>query len=192
MTEEEIEYERELTKKIADTLIEIINTAVGQDIRLHTRHRPCVEGRGIFSKIMREGEGWTYSQIGKLFQKSHATVLHAIGKIDNLLTFDEETRKLYTKILTRYEEMIALHRTAPHFMEYLEGLSPAQLQEKIYHLTTENQKLNSYIVKLSNLLNLKTERNSEREKLYSLIENKVSREKIDLVYKRLNQLLNGL
>lgn len=56
-----------------------------------TRHRPVVEARQMIFKILRENTILTFSEIGFLFNKNHATVIFGIKSITNVIETNRDT-----------------------------------------------------------------------------------------------------
>jgi hypothetical protein len=79
-----------------DVLKNIVNMVLVTDIHTKKRMRYVVEGRMIFSKILRE-YGYTLNRIGGFLGKDHTTIIHYIHVIDKLLDVDFEILNKYTK-----------------------------------------------------------------------------------------------
>jgi chromosomal replication initiation ATPase DnaA len=69
-------------------LIGMINKSLGINVMAKTRKREYVKGRAMCMKILREEKLMTYGQIGKIFNKKHETVMHAIKALNNLLELE--------------------------------------------------------------------------------------------------------
>ena len=68
------------------------------------RFRPFPEIRGIVMKILYENGGLSLQDIGNLFSKNHATVLHWFRVIPELIETDKNFASRYKKIKQEYEE----------------------------------------------------------------------------------------
>ena len=69
----------------------------------NTRKRPYVEIRQLAMYSIREFTLMSFSSIGKLFDKDHATVLHACRTMENLINFQKE--KSYSDCFMRIQEL---------------------------------------------------------------------------------------
>lgn len=61
-------------------------------------------------------EGWTSSRIGKQFGMNHATVLHGIAKVDEMLRFSASYKNLIeilNKFIRLYKNMKTIYLSAP-------------------------------------------------------------------------------
>ena len=65
------------------------------------RGRPFVLSRQIVMAILCNRNHKSLSEIGAIFGKDHATVLHAKKTISNLCETNKDFRELYTRIITR-------------------------------------------------------------------------------------------
>lgn len=72
-------------------------------------NRPAiVEVRSIYCKLRHEKHGYNYSQIGRELGRTHASVIHAIRRMNDLLSVgDEEVTRKWNKVkqLREYEEV---------------------------------------------------------------------------------------
>jgi len=166
----------------AKILGEVIAIETGGDIYSTSRIRVDVEARGIFGKIMRDVEGWTFLRIGKFVGRNHATVMHSINVVTNVMERDPIMRDGYVRCLNRY-----LNDEDP-----LKNLSPYMLRKKIYGLDRANHELNAYILRLKEELRELKAKRADKMPIYELIEEKLPSSKVDIATKKLNVILNGL
>lgn len=68
-----------------------------------TRKRPFVEIRQLTMYCIREFTYTSSGKIGNLFNKDHATVLHAVKTMDNLINFQKD--KVFTYFFLKVEEI---------------------------------------------------------------------------------------
>ena len=80
----------EMDKSITNIIL-IINEELGIDLMQNSkrRQRIYVFGRAILYKILRKHLNMTLSDIAKVFNKNHATVLHSLKHLPFLLKFDK-------------------------------------------------------------------------------------------------------
>tara|TARA_R100000541_G_scaffold57927_1_gene68469 strand:+ start:480 stop:842 length:363 start_codon:yes stop_codon:yes gene_type:complete len=68
---------------------------------LGSRKRIYVETNAIIASVVYEYFNVTVSQVGKMFNKHHATILHYINMYEETLCMNKSSKSLY-KALTRY------------------------------------------------------------------------------------------
>jgi hypothetical protein len=122
----------------ASKLIGIVSSIVGVDILKNTRERRHVTGRAIFYKIYKDLEGWTLSDIGRMFDKNHATVLHNISTIEAYMETEPELASLYNRCLSLYKGEPTIE----------DSISREELVNKVSQLDTRIVDLNAYIADL--------------------------------------------
>ena len=69
------------------------------------RHREVVGGRQLFCYIMREKFGFSYTKIGRLIERNHATIMHSNKSHKDNYQFDREYRNICDRVLNRVYEV---------------------------------------------------------------------------------------
>lgn len=69
------------------------------------RHREVVGGRQLFCYIMREKFGFSYTKIGRLIERNHATIMHSNKSHKDNYQFDREYRNMCDRVLNRVYEV---------------------------------------------------------------------------------------
>jgi len=64
-----------------------------------SRVRELVTARSFMMKRLRKENEFTYTFIGNIFKKNHATVIHSIDSLDDLMTFDKKLKKKYDQFI---------------------------------------------------------------------------------------------
>jgi hypothetical protein len=77
-----------------ESLKQIVNEIFLIDIESKSRKRGIVDGRKVYSKILRD-LGYSYELIGSTINKDHATIMHYVKDIDSLFEFDNVFKKRY-------------------------------------------------------------------------------------------------
>lgn len=81
-------------------IIAAVEAATGiENIRLPTRKREYVDARRIAYKIFRTTKMYSYSKIGSLFDKDHATILFGVKTAENLLDVEPCFKENYLEVL---------------------------------------------------------------------------------------------
>jgi hypothetical protein len=70
-----------------DSLKQIVNLVFFVDIEDTTRKRRIVDARRAYSKILKDA-GFSHQHIGDSLNKNHATIIHYVNSIDDLLKYD--------------------------------------------------------------------------------------------------------
>lgn len=77
-----------------DSLKKIVNEIFFVNIDNPTRKRRTVDARRAYSKILRD-VGFSYEHIGDSIEKDHATIIHYVKSIENLLEYDSVFEKRF-------------------------------------------------------------------------------------------------
>lgn len=80
-------------------IIITVYATTGIDIRQNTRLRSVVEARQISMYLIHRDTGLGWSAIGRLLNKSHATVWQAWRQVNNLLETNAEFRYKYKNLI---------------------------------------------------------------------------------------------
>ena len=166
----------------ASRLMGIVSSVTGVNINEDSRRRPVVDARYIFYKIYKDMEGWTFSDIGALFGKDHATVIHGINTIENIIDQDKNIRSMYDRCRKLY------------FGESSEdeALSKHELIEKVSQLDGRILDLNAYIAQLEDEIKEAKMEKDVMSDLYEVIRIHTPKAKIEDAKKKVRAVLNGL
>jgi hypothetical protein len=166
----------------ASKLIGIVSSIVGVDILKNTRERRHVTGRAIFYKIYKDLEGWTLSDIGRIFNKNHATVLHNISTIEAYMETEPELASLYNRCLSLYKGEPTIE----------DSISREELVNKISQLDNKIVDLNAYIADLKSQVRDLKEENETFSSIYEVIRLHTPVKKVEEARKKIRAVLNGL
>jgi hypothetical protein len=166
----------------ASKLIGIVSSIVGVDILKNTRERRHVTGRAIFYKIYKDLEGWTLSDIGRMFDKNHATVLHNISTIEAYMETEPELASLYNRCLSLYKGEPTIE----------DSISREELVNKVSQLDTRIVDLNAYIADLKGQIEDLKGGSDAFSELYEVVRMHTPAKKIDEARKKIRAVLNGL
>lgn len=78
------------TPKIMFDVIEQVLEISTEELRSNSRKRELVEARHIFCYFTKENTKFTLSKIGGLVNRDHASILHAVNLINNLLESNKD------------------------------------------------------------------------------------------------------
>tara|TARA_B100000767_G_scaffold255676_1_gene262038 strand:- start:1190 stop:1552 length:363 start_codon:yes stop_codon:yes gene_type:complete len=73
---------------------------------LGSRKRVYVETNAIIAAVVKEYFNVTVSQVGKMFNKHHATILHYINMYEETLCMNKSSRELYQSLTLYVRESI--------------------------------------------------------------------------------------
>ena len=164
----------------ASRLMGIISSVTGVDIMEATRRRPVVDARAIFYKIYKDMEGWSYADIGALFGKDHATVIHGVNAIDSFMVHDKRIKILYD----RCKKLYYGEQTIDDY------LNKTDLIEKVSQLDGRILDLNAYIADMEK--ELKHFKKDPMSELYHVVRLHTPSAKIEDAKKKVRAVLNGL
>ena len=71
----------------------IVNSILEIEVDSPRRADALIKGRAICYKIMRDEMCFTYTHIGKAFNKNHATIVHAYNEFPYMIKFDRKNLK---------------------------------------------------------------------------------------------------
>jgi hypothetical protein len=81
-------------KEEIDELKKIVNDVFFVDLLENNRKRKVVDARRVYSKILRD-RGYTFESIGQTLNLNHATILHYIKTIENIIAYDFDFKEKY-------------------------------------------------------------------------------------------------
>ena len=83
----------------AEVLLKITSEVFSiPDIKSNRRQIKYIQARALMYRLLRNTLYMTYQKIGKLFEKNHATVLHAYNEFPYMLKHDPSLDEKYTLI----------------------------------------------------------------------------------------------
>jgi hypothetical protein len=91
-----------------DILRDITQEVCKADPMKETRQREVVYARMIMYKVLHSFHKHTYTRIGRMFGKNHATVLHSINQFDNMVRNDDWLNNRFHCVLSEYTKEIKL------------------------------------------------------------------------------------
>jgi hypothetical protein len=83
--------------------LKTVNKHFQIDIKDQTRKYEYVVARACYYKICREIGGYSYARIGRSVNKGHATVLHALAELPNILRHDIPMAKKCQLLFNKYD-----------------------------------------------------------------------------------------
>lgn len=157
-------------------LIEIIKVELNVDVLKNSRTRPIPDARRILVKILMDRK-WRCTELGKILNKNHATILHYNKNMDFHLKHDIELRRMYEKVMKHYK------------IENLEmySMSNSELRKEVFALKKQNKTLTSEIDKLQT--ELKQWKNYKD--IFNFLKIRQGNITNQAIIKKLNKYLNG-
>jgi hypothetical protein len=166
---------KEFTKE-AECLKQIIQKEIGIDIMKTSRMRQYVDGRMIYSKILRE-RGYKLGSIGKTLMKDHSTIIHYLSNVDTYIKTDQELIESYSICLSKFYEIFSSDEQYDVFA----------LQKKVATLTNRLNELNLLDKQLSEKDNMYKRLTS----IIKLVNERTPIGKEDLIEKKINAMFNN-
>lgn len=104
-------YESTLTScRLTDSFCKI-NKVTMEELGSKTRYAPIVRPRQMLMRLLKLNfYKLSLEEIGNMFNRNHATVLHAIRAIQNLYDTDKDFRAFYNGMITQLERDNYLHQ----------------------------------------------------------------------------------
>ena len=78
----------------------------GIDPRADSRKREYVFGRAVVYDILRKHLRMSLTDIAKVFNKNHATVLHSLNQLPYLMKYDHDLQYTYNNIINNWLENV--------------------------------------------------------------------------------------
>ena len=116
----------------------IVNSILEIEVDSPRRADALIKGRAICYKIMRDEMCFTYTHIGKAFNKNHATIVHAYNEFPYMIKFDRAMSHNYNTIKELWERESG---------EY-ENFEPLELKKNLKRLSEQYNLLNLSMIDL--------------------------------------------
>lgn len=95
-----------------DTLRDITQEVCKADPMKENRTREVVYARMIMYKVLQEFHNYTYTRIGRMFGKNHATVLYSVSQFDSMIKQDDWLKNRFHCVLAEYTKELSLQNEA--------------------------------------------------------------------------------
>ena len=93
--------------------VELIKNLVESEFNLQlirkTRKREYIEARAMYYMLLREKGRMTVCDISKTLDKNHATILHVLKGLRNLMSYDTNLKSIYDSLEERVNKIMTLH-----------------------------------------------------------------------------------
>lgn len=168
--------EQSLQRALADTVNDYFNL----DIHSKCREVSYVMARSIYYAILRE-LGYGYSAIAKSLDKNHATIIHSLKTLDDLMSYDKNLKHDFQVV----RDIFFDDASNFHFI----NSTRSDLIKQTINLQKQNNSLNLSIERLNDSLN---QRGRYEQIVNQLEERNLTDEQLSLVSRKLNNILNGI
>ena len=157
-------------------LSDICFTGFGSDVFTRCRKRKHVDGRIAFSLLLRE-QGLGCSDIGRILDRNHATVLHYWSRGEALM----ETDKIFLKRFVKCREEYSGKEPVYYY-------SAPELRKKFMELRNERNKM------FVELQAYKQQAKEDRHlaDIFNVIRWRTKRDNVEQTMHKINRLYNGL
>lgn len=116
----------------------IVNSILDIEVDSPRRADALIKGRAICYKIMRDEMYFTYTEIGKAFNKNHATIVHAYNEFPYMIKFDRVMAHNYNTVKDLWSRESG---------EY-ENFEPLELKKNLKRLSEQYNLLNLSMIDL--------------------------------------------
>lgn len=90
-----------------DSVIDLLARRLGSngsELRIRTRRPEVKDRRQVVEWWLHEKERWGYSEIGRAFGSTHATVINAVRRVNNLLAVGDRMTTAYVNMIRNGKE----------------------------------------------------------------------------------------
>ena len=170
-----------LKEKTIEAIILNVEEVLGLDPRLNTRKREYIFARAVVYDILRKHLRMSLTDIAKVFNKNHATVLHSLKQLPYIIKYDPDIQLSYNNIVNNWLENV----------ENFDPILESDLKNRIKFLVNQNKKLN---LELSDLRKEVSHYTGKYKKFYKLVADIEHRtgNKFSAFERKINTYLNGL
>ena len=132
-------------------LKDVVNEVTGQDILENSRVRDVVVARCIFWHILRKRTRMSSTEMGRFVNRDHASVLHGIKTLDNLMSYDNTIVALYDAVVNAFDDAFNVKVDDTKDKDwYIEEL--VRFKKMNSEIVKTNLKLREYISKLEEII----------------------------------------
>ncbi len=170
-----------LKEKTIEAIILNVEEVLGLDPRLNTRKREYIFARAVVYDILRKHLRMSLTDIAKVFNKNHATVLHSLKQLPYIIKYDPDIQLSYNNIVNNWLENV----------ENFDPILESDLKNRIKFLVNQNKKLNLEVSDLRKEVNHYTGKYKKFYKLVADIEHRTGNN-FSAFERKVNTYLNGL
>jgi regulator of replication initiation timing len=170
-----------LKEKTIEAIILNVEEVLGLDPRVNTRKREYIFARAVVYDILRKHLRMSLTDIAKVFNKNHATVLHSLKQLPYIIKYDPDIQLSYNNIVNNWLENV----------ENFDSLLESDLKNRIKFLVNQNKKLNLEVSDLRKEVNHYTGKYKKFYKLVADIEHRTGNN-FSAFERKVNTYLNGL
>ena len=109
------------------------------DIHQNSRKEEYILARAVCYSILRDCLNMTYQSIAKVFNKNHATVIHAYKELPYMIRYNKSLAEKKVELLKKWGENYHLKRYTKHSEQI------KNLQERIFLLNLESRLLKNQL-----------------------------------------------
>jgi len=89
---------QELTRAIAEAY-----RITEDEMFMQSKKRRLVDARSMLAYVLVKKFGYTHEETADIVQRDRSTVFHMLNNMSNLLLYDEPTKAIYEKIISKVE-----------------------------------------------------------------------------------------
>jgi len=134
-----------MTDSAIHDLLVVASKHFGLDIYSNCRSLPHIQARAVVYTIFRECNLMTYKKIASIFNKNHATVMHAIKELPYMIKQSPELEEKKTQLLEIWSSEYA------SFSSRKRTEKIKSLQDRIFLLNLEVKLLTQQVKRLENV-----------------------------------------
>ena len=132
------------------TLKYLVNNTMNVNLDMPTRKYRYIKARAICYKILREQNNMSYSMIGRFFNKTHGTIIHAIKEFDSMVAYDKAMEEDYNNILNVWGRPLEAKNK---YVDALDLVIKIDMEKSIKQLHKQNKILSLNLLRVQEQLN---------------------------------------
>ena len=115
------------------------------DIHVNSRKEEYILARAVCYSILRDCLNMTYQQIAKVFNKNHATVIHAYNELPYMIKYNKSLAEKKVELLKNWGDKYHIKRYTKRSEQIKD------LQDRIFLLNLEVKLLTQQVKRLENV-----------------------------------------
>ena len=132
------------------TLKYLVNNTMNVNLDMPTRKYRYIKARAICYKTLREQNNMSYSMIGRFFNKTHGTIIHAIKEFDSMVAYDKAMKEDYNNILNVWGRPLEAKNK---YVDALDLVIKIDMEKSLKHLHKQNKILSLNLLRVQEQLN---------------------------------------
>lgn len=162
----------------ATKALEFVSTFLGIDITQRSRKRCYVEGRMMYTKLMKRHTRMSLTDIGRMISTDHATIIHYLKNFQYIKKQDQSFSDTFDTLSETYEEF---RDTWFDDEKFDDKKKIKMLEMSLSSLTEKKERYERYFQKIERI-----------DSIVQLIEQRTPKGEEDYVESKINRMFNSI